>query len=430
MKHSTFSRHGMRALAGAAAVAVVLSGCAGGAGGGSSAGGDGGSGEGYEYGATPEEIQAVFEDIDPITIRYQPSAQSSQGIDAYRSEAFIENLESLSGGKITVDTTYGQGIAGYTELPDALVDGRVDIAYMLPIYQPDQFPVFHAWVTGTTLTGASPLVDELAANAAIGELTWNDDQLLDEFRDTGIEPLNVFNSAGAVVAMCGSEHVSAEDWDGNQVRASSQAQIAQLNALSASPVSLQYTETFEALQRGTVDCTLSTTLAAEAAGFLEVAPHIAYTTDVTFARGPGGVFAGSAWDSWPLAVQQLIFDSMQDEFIQSRRGDLDANAVAAEVVREQGGSFEEMDDDMQKELKEASQGLVEDDVADGLLPDGSAEAIPESVDKWRGIAEELEYEDAGTFADYDEWYPMDDLDYLVPFGERYFEEVMLPHRPS
>src|SRR5699024_6235783 len=171
MKHSTVSQRGMRALAGAAAVAVMLSGCAGGAGGGSAAGGDSGAGDGYEYGASPEEIQAVFEDIDPLTIRYQPSAQSSQGIDAYRSEAFIENLETLSGGKITVDTTYGQGIAGYTELPDALVDGRVDIAYMLPIYQPDEFPVFHAWVTGTTLTGASPLVDELAANAAIGELT-------------------------------------------------------------------------------------------------------------------------------------------------------------------------------------------------------------------------------------------------------------------
>lgn len=430
MRHTTVSRRGRSALAGAAAVAIALAGCAGGAGGSSSAGGEGGSGEGYEYGATPEEIQAVFEDIDPITLRYQPSAQSSQGIDAYRSEAFIENLETLSGGTITVDTTYGQGIAGYTELPDALVDGRVDIAYMLPIYQPDEFPVFHAWVTGTTLTGTSPLVDELAVNAAIGELTWNDDQLLNEFRDSGIEPLNIFNAAGAVVGMCSSEHVTADDWSGNQVRASSQAQTAQLNAMSASPVSLQYTETFEALQRGTVDCTLSTTLAADAAGFLEVAPHIAYTTDVTFARGPGGVFAGSAWDTWPLAVQQLIFDSMEDEFTQSRRGDLDANYIAAEVVREQGGSFEEMDDDLQEQLKESSQGLVDDEVAEELLPAGSAESIPESVDRWRGIVEELNYEDAGTFADYDEWYPMEDEEYLVPFGERYFEEVMLPHRPS
>ena len=67
---------------------------------------------------------------------------------------------------------------------------------MLPIYQPDQFPVFHAWVGGTTLTGTSPLVDELAASAAIGQLTWEDENLLSEFRDQGIEPLTPFNSAG------------------------------------------------------------------------------------------------------------------------------------------------------------------------------------------------------------------------------------------
>jgi hypothetical protein len=311
-----------------------------------------------------------------------------------------------------------------------LVDGRVDIAYMLPIYQPDQFPVFHAWVTGTTLTGASPLVDELAANAAIGELTWNDEQLISEFRDQGIEPLNLFNSAGAVAAMCSDTHETADDWKGTQARASSQAQTSQLNALDASPVSLQYTETFEALQRGTVDCTLSTTLAADAAGFMEVAAHIGYTTDVTFARGPGGVYAGSAWNSWPLAVQQLVFDSMEDEFIQSRRGDVEGNYVAAQTVREQNGTFTEMDSDLQDKLKEASQGLVEAEVEEGRLPEGSADAIPEAVDKWRDIAADLGYEDKGTFSDYDEWYPVDDVEYLDAFGEAYFEEIMLPHRPS
>ncbi|GAA4284340.1 hypothetical protein GCM10022261_18710 [Brevibacterium daeguense] len=428
---TTFKRRSRAAavVAGAAAAALAVTGCAGSAGGGGT-GAEGGSGEGYEYGASAEEIKAAFADVDPVTIKYQPSAQSAKGPEAYRAQAFIENLETLSDGKITVDTTYAQGIAGYTELPDALVDGRVDVAYMLPIYQPDQFPIFQAWVTGTTLTGTSPLVDELAANAAIGELTWNDENLVNEFRDQGIEPLNLFNAAGAVLTLCSEEHSTAEDWDGNQVRASSVAQTEQLNALDASPVSLQYTETFEALQRGTVDCTLSTTLAADSGGFIEVAPNIGYTTDVTFARGPGGVYAGSAWNSWPLAVQQLVFDSMQDEFIQSRRGDLGGNYVAAQTVREQGGSFKEMDQELQDRLKESSVGLVDGEVEEGRLPEGATQDIPASMEEWRGVAQELGYKDEGTFADYDEWYDMEDEDFIDPFGERYFEEVMLPHRPS
>jgi TRAP-type C4-dicarboxylate transport system substrate-binding protein len=428
---TTFRRRSRAAalVAGAAAAALAITGCAGSAGGGGT-GAEGGSGEGYEHGASEEEIKAAFADIDPITIKYQPSAQSAQGPEAYRAQAFIENLETLSDGKITVETTYAQGIAGYTELPDALVDGRVDVAYMLPIYQPDQFPVFQSWVTGTTLTGTSPLVDELAANAAIGELTWNDESLISEFRDQGIEPLNLFNAAGAVLALCSEEHVTADDWNGNQVRASSVAQTEQLNALDASPVSLQYTETFEALQRSTVDCTLSTTLAADAGGFIEVAPNISYTTDVTFARGPGGVYAGSAWNSWPLAVQQLVFDSMMDEFIQSRRGDLGGNYIAAQTVRDQGGTFTEMDQELQDRLKESSEGLVGAEVEEGRLPENSTQEIPAAVERWRGVAEELGYEDEGTFADYDEWYPENDEDFIDPFGERYFEDVMLPHRPS
>ncbi|GAA2003501.1 TRAP transporter substrate-binding protein DctP [Brevibacterium samyangense] len=417
------------AVAAGAALTLALSACAGSAGGGGGTG-SGGSGEGYEYGASEEEIRAAFADIDPITITYQPSAQSAQGIDAYRALAFIENIETLSDGKVTVEAVYGQAIAGYTELGDALADGRVDVAYMLPVYQPDEYPVFQGYVTGSTLTGTSPLVDELAANAALGELTWNDPNYLAEFEEKGLHPLNSFNAAGAVMALCKDPHTSAEDWNGNQVRVSGTAQSAQLEAVHGSPVSLQYTETFEALERGTIDCTFSTTLAAIAGGFLDVAPNVGYTTDVTFARGPGAVMAGSAWESWPLAVQQLVFDAMADEFTESRRGDLDGNYFGLESVRSAGGEFRELDADVQSSLLEKSEGLVEAEIEKGTLPEGSAEAIAESMEKWRGIAAELGYEDAGTFSDYDEWYPQEDTEYLAPYGQRYFEEVMLPHRPS
>ena len=112
---------------------------------------------------------------------------------------------------------------------------------------------------------------------------------------------------------------------------------------------------------------------------LEVAPHATYTTDVTFARGPSSI-SGSAWESWPLAVQQLVFDSMEDEFTQARRGDLDANYLAAEQIRELGGSFSEMDSEAQSALLDASQGIVEDATAEGHLPEGTADAIPAAVE--------------------------------------------------
>ncbi|SMY11147.1 C4-dicarboxylate ABC transporter substrate-binding protein [Brevibacterium jeotgali] len=415
-------------IAGTAALAVSLTGCAGAAGSGGTGGG--GSGDGYEYGASTEEIRAAFEDIDPITISYQPSAQSAEDITSYRSKAFIEDVEELSGGAVTVETTYGQGIAGYTDLADALVDGRVDVAYMLPVYQPDQFPVFAGFVAASTLTGTSPLVDELAANAALGEMAWGSEDLLNEYRDQGLHPLNPFNAAGAIMGLCSDEVSTLDEWSGKQVRISSGAQITQLEGLGGSPTSLEYTETYEALQRGTVDCTLSATLPATTSGFLEVAPNVSYTDEVTFARGPGATVAGSAFESYPLAVKQLLFDAMLRNFNTSRRADLEGNSQAAQQVREFDGSFQAMAEDAEDSLKEASQGVVQAEVEKGSLPESAEQDVADLMERWSGVAEELGYaDDEGEFEDYDEWYTSGQ-DYLMPYSQRYFDEVMLPHRPS
>lgn len=415
-------------MTGATALAVVLTGCAGSTGGGETGGGD--SGGGYEYGATVDDIQVAFEDIDPITISYQPSAQSAEDITAYRSDAFVEDVEELSGGKVTVETTYGQGIAGYTELSNALVDGRVDVAYMLPVYQPDEFPVFAGFVAASTLTGTSPLVDELAANAALGEMAWGSEDLLSEYRDQGLHPLNPFNAAGAIMGLCSDEVSGLDGWNGKQVRISSGAQITQLEGLGGSPTSLEYTETYEALQRGTVDCTLSATLPAATSGFLEVAPNVSYTDEVTFARGPGATVAGSAFENYPLAVKQLLFDAMLRDFNTSRRADLEGNSQAAQQVREFDGSFHAMAEDAEDSLKEASRGVVKAEVEKGSLPETAEQDVADLMDRWSGVADELGYaDDEGGFENYDEWYNTDQ-DYLMPYSQRYFDEVVLPHRPS
>lgn len=230
-------------VAGTAALGLVLTGCAGSAGSGGGGGDSGAGGEGYDYGASDEEIAELFAEMDPVTISFQPSAQSAEGIDAYRAQAFIRDVEERSGGKVKLQVTYGQGIAGYTELKDALVDGRVDIAYTLPVYQPDEFPVFAGYVAASTLTGNSPLVDELAANAAMGEMAWGDENFVAEYTDKGLTPLNPFNPAGAVMTACSEETSTLDDWRGKQVRVSSAAQTTQLEGLGGTPTSLEYTET-------------------------------------------------------------------------------------------------------------------------------------------------------------------------------------------
>ena len=97
-------------IAAIAAIGLVASGCAGSAG--SSGGGGAGGGDGFEFGASQEEVDAVLEDLEPVEITYQAGAQSPQSVSARNGHGFKEYVEERSGGKITVDVVWGQAIAG------------------------------------------------------------------------------------------------------------------------------------------------------------------------------------------------------------------------------------------------------------------------------------------------------------------------------
>ena len=70
----------------------------------------------------------MLADLEPVTLSYQPGGSSAESVTAANGLAFKEYVEERSGGKITLETTWGQAIAPYDELVDALNDGRVDIA--------------------------------------------------------------------------------------------------------------------------------------------------------------------------------------------------------------------------------------------------------------------------------------------------------------
>ncbi|HLS34500.1 MAG TPA: C4-dicarboxylate ABC transporter substrate-binding protein, partial [Brevibacterium sp.] len=67
------------ATAAVAALGMALSACAGSAG---SAGSSDDAGDGYEYGAAQEEVDAVIADLDPVTIDYQIPATSMESPQA------------------------------------------------------------------------------------------------------------------------------------------------------------------------------------------------------------------------------------------------------------------------------------------------------------------------------------------------------------
>lgn len=410
-----------------AAAGLLLSACAG------EAGSGGGDSEetGFEYGASQEEVNEAVADLEPVTLNYQAAGASPNSNMAPGAEAYADYIEERSNGKIEIEIIWGQAIAGYAEVDDALADGRLDLAYSLPIYNPSDYPSFDA--TATALGGLpySPVTGEAVYNAISTEIGWNSESLLGEYEAQGVTPLTPIINSGGYYSVCGDEGVTSDDWNGRQVRVASTAHHDVANALGASPVSMEYVEVYEALQRGTVDCSFAQLIPSAEGGLFEVAPHIGYSSDdySMSSRAVGAELAGASFDSLPLAYQQIIFDAATTTFSAIVRTTADGNAESVSQSKEANGTIEQFDDETEELIGETNQQLLQGVIDDGLLGEDIDERIQESADKWSAVAEETGIEDQGTFEDLDEWWDAEDYDFDA-LAEQVFEDNALAHRPE
>src|SRR5690625_1849144 len=347
-------RRRLAGVAGIAAASLFLASCGGSA---EEAAGDAAQETGYEYGASEEEIQALFEDVEPVTLTFQPAALSPNDPFAERAIKFAENVERLSDGKVTVDIVYGQAVASHDEAPAAIADVRVYIHNLLVVYFSDEFPKFNALVTATTQLPQSSIRGELAATAAINELWWESPEVIEELESQSMYPLLAVEPTGQQTAICKEPLVEADDWSDALIRGSSATHTAQIAGLGGTPSSLAYAEVFEGLQRGTIDCALVPPLAIPMLGLADVAPHVNYTTDTAIARGPSVHAVGAIWETLPLVAKQVLFDQGAELYANSRYTDLGAAAEAAALIREAGGSYHEISDEVQGKLAEVSDSL-------------------------------------------------------------------------
>ncbi|GAA4478194.1 hypothetical protein GCM10023190_19190 [Enteractinococcus fodinae] len=387
-------------------------------------------GEGFEYGASQEEVDAVIEDLEPVTLVYQPSASSPNKPSAVTGMSFKEAVEERSGGKITLDMVWGQAIAGYPEIDDALADGRIDISYHVPIYDPAAYPTIDAYNKLTQYSSADPLTGEAISQAMMSELAWNNDQLMQEYEEKGLTPLSPLLSSGDYWMACNSPGVAMEDWNGRQLRIGGTAQTTITESIGASPVSMEYGETFEALQRGTVDCTFVQAQVAGSTGILEVAPHVSLFSEGRMTGGATAAHvAGASFKELPLAYQQIIFDAEVDLFHGQLANTLDSGVASVIDAREAGGGFTAIDPEVEARMSEVQEELVDDLIADGVLDEDVRDELQASAEKWTEIVEELGYTDGGELSELDEWYEPGEVDFR-PLGERVFEEAALQHRPE
>ncbi|WP_404287673.1 TRAP transporter substrate-binding protein DctP [Glutamicibacter arilaitensis] len=422
------------ALSMLAVAALGLTSCAGGL---NSSGGNAGSagGAGIDPGATKEQYIAAFEDIEPITLDFQYSSTNPKSFSAQRDLKWAESVEEWSGGKVTIESHAAGAIAKPTEVPGALQDGRLDVAHYYTTYEPQEMAAFVDMSTSLVQLPSSPVVGEFVSHAVMMEVGFNTPEVMTNYEDRGMHVLHPANPNGNTSVICREDQQAPADWAGSQIRGNAAAHEIQAKALGGVLTSVELAETYEALERGVLNCSLQSTATAVSVGWLEVAPFISIPKDASFAPGAGALVAGSSWDGLPLLVQQLMFDRMEGYVAGEDFNAIASLKIATETAEKQGGKLDYLDSESEAAIAESNKELLAQ-VENSKNLDGKAvnAAVASSIEKWTGIAKELGYVEKGGVTDFTQWYEgsvdPEDLEYFEPFAERVYEEIILPQRPQ
>jgi TRAP-type C4-dicarboxylate transport system substrate-binding protein len=392
-------------------------------------------GSGLEPGAAKEQYIAAFADVEPITLDFQYASPNPKAFSAQRDLEWAKTVEEWSGGKITIKTHAAGAIASPTEVPDALADGRLDLANYYSTYEPQEMAAFVDMTKSMVQLPSSPLIAELVSHAVLAEVGFKTPEVMANYEERGMHVLHPAVPSGNVTAVCREDKDSPADWQASQIRGNATAHEIQTRALGGTLTSIASSEGYEALERGVLDCSLQSSATAYNLGWLEVAPYIKIPRGASFAPGPAGMVAGASWETLPLIAQQLMFDTMPVYLSGESFSAVNSLVLAAEAAKKNGGSMEYIDQESAKALANANKEILKQ-VEDSPNLDGAAmnRAVAESIEKWTGIAKELGYKEKGDVTDFASWYEgstdFSDRKYLQPFADRLYKEAILPQRPS
>ncbi|MGH3353769.1 MAG: TRAP transporter substrate-binding protein DctP [Nocardioides sp.] len=431
MRLRTTRRKKVAAAALAVLTTVTISGC-------SKAdreGADNAGGASVPAGASKADYQKAFADVEPIELDFQVASANPDAYSSMRDVEFAKSLEEWSDGKIKVKIHYAGSIAEPTETPDALVDGRLDLAHYYTTYEPDKMQAYVELSNSLSQVPSTPLIGGLVINAAYQDMAFDTPEVREEFESRGMTLLAPASSFGVTELTCRSERDSLKDFAKAQIRGNARAHETQVAALGGTISSVQLAEGYEAFQRGVLDCSLQAPATATSVGWLEVAPHVYFPREQGFAPGAGSLVAGAKWSELPLVAQQLMWDRLREYLSAELYGSLQSITDTAEVTAKNGGTLQYLDAESEAALTESKEDLL-DEVAGSEVLDGKAlnADVAESISTWTKTAKELGYTDDGGFEDFSTWYQgsadFNDRAYLQKFADRLFEETFLPERPE
>ncbi|MDT8862969.1 TRAP transporter substrate-binding protein [Alkalihalobacillus sp. MEB130] len=217
----------------------------------------------------------------------------------YMVEEFVEEVEARSEGRITFEKSYSNSLVPQNELLDALAAGTVDFALASPGFFGDVV----SSATFSTLPFWSPNDEfgyRILKDSEIGDI------LDQEIEDYGAKIL-MYGPTGEYGFISNEPIRKYEDFNGLLIRAGGNLWNAWYDEMGAAPANVSVVESYEALQRGTINATgtpyhnIETFNYHEVAGYMIKPPVYSSIFMITLA-------SQQAWNKLPEDLQDLLLE--------------------------------------------------------------------------------------------------------------------------
>ncbi|QQM30071.1 TRAP transporter substrate-binding protein [Martelella lutilitoris] len=268
-------------------------------------------------------------------------------------EPWAKELAEASNGAIEVQIYPAMQLGGKApQLADQARQGIVDIAWTLPVYTPDRFPVAE--------TMALPFMVTDAEKTSVAMDTLMREFGQDEYK--GMKPLAFHTHAGGKLHTRDKGITSTADMAGMRLRAPNQSTGEMLTELGAEVVFFPVTEMVVGLSNGVIDgCCLP----------FEVVPAYKLQELTSYSAMPAPGARGIYTNTFSLVMNERAYEAMPEDArkvlddhsgpaLSKRLGASfdQAEAGGEKVVREHGNEIVEIPADVIAEWRKVSEPIV------------------------------------------------------------------------
>lgn len=191
---------------------------------------------------------------ETITLIYASADTSSDNKNAVVAEAWMDEVERISEGRIKFDRVYDGQAATFDDMVESVKTGIVDIGHMMASTYGDAYPLNELFLI--PLLTKHP--DYLANSKAYVEMMEKYPAIREEFTNQGVMFLNACPSAGQAFAFSAKSGAvtSVADLKGKIITCFNSIDPIFLSALGAVPDLSSPTEIYDSMTKGILDGTL------------------------------------------------------------------------------------------------------------------------------------------------------------------------------